>query len=280
MTVFTIKGHTRSRITCEAMAAGIRWHGDKVNVVDESRWKGTPDTPIAVFYGLEGNTPAIFEHYRTTPGLKAVYIDLGYWGRREGGRFSGYHKIVVNARHPTAYLMDVCRSADRFERFGVQIKPWRRDGQHILLAGMGDKGAAAEGFLPEEWERKTIAHIRSVSDRPIVYRPKPSWKQARPIFGTRYSHRDTPVEREFENCWAVVTHHSNVAVDALLAGIPAYAMGGVAMKLQQWPLLTIEDPHLPDGRNQWAANIAYCQWSIAEMHAGLPWQHLKTQGLI
>ncbi len=286
--VYTIKGHTRSRITCEAMAAGIAWHGDKVHVIDESRWKGTADAQVAVFYGLEGNTPAIFEHYRTTPGLKAVYIDLGYWGRREGGRFTGYHKIVVNNRHPNAYLMEKAMPPDRFQRFGVTIKPPRQvDGkrqqhQHILLAGMGDKGAIAEGYQPEEWERAAIRVLRQYTTREIVYRPKPSWKTAGPIEDTRYSHRDINLEVELADCWAVFTHHSNVAVDAVIEGIPVYCEDGagtfVAFALPE----SVEQPYIPKahGREQWAANLAYCQWSIAEMKQGLPWQHLKTEGLV
>ncbi len=262
------------------MAAGLRACGIKVSMIEESRWAGTTDGDVAVFYGLEGNTPAIFEHYRTTPGLHAVYIDLGYWGRREGGRWTGYHKVVVNNRHPTEYLMTTDRPADRFGRFGIEVKPWRLEGDHILVAGMGDKGARAEGFEPEEWERQTITELRRHTNRPILYRPKPSWKEAKPIEGTRYSHRDVPVERELQDCWAVVTHHSNVAVDALLAGIPAICVGGVARMLTGSDLEAIRHPPRPAGREQWAANLAYTQWSIAEMALGLPWMHLTRECLV
>ena len=42
----------------------------------------------------------------------------------------------------------------------------------------------------------------------------------------------------------------------------------------------IEAPPTLSNRLEWASNIAYCQWSIAEMKAGLPWQHLKSEGLV
>ena len=83
-----------------------------------------------------------------------------------------------------------------------------------------------------------------------------------------------------KGAWAVVTHHSNVAVDGLLQGIPAFCWQGVAAPLSSQDLTKIETPVYPDGREQWTADIAWCQWSIAEMKAGLPWLHLKSEGLI
>lgn len=241
---------------------------------------------MAIFYGLEGNLPEIFEAYRSTPGHAAVYIDLGYWGRREGGRWSGYHKVSVNARHPTAYLMSKAMPPDRISRFGLQLQDPRFPSRgHFLVAGMGDKGARAEGFEPEEWERAVITRLRAITDRTIVYRPKPSWKAARPIEGTRYSHRNTEVQRELDNCCGVLTHHSNTAVEAIVAGIPVYCEGGAGHIFSVPMIDDMADPWQRTEfnrahRQQWMANLAYCQWSVAEMTAGLAWKHLRARGLI
>lgn len=271
------------------MVAGIRACGDPVRLIDERHWDGSIQADVAVFYGLEGNTPAIFEAYRQE--ARAVYIDLGYWGRREGGRWAGYHKISVGARHPTAYLMRKAMSSDRLAHFNLDVKPWRaaeNPNGHILVAGMGDKGAIAEGFKPEEWEREAIERLQQVTHRTIVYRPKPSWKDARPIPGTRFSPHAIPLEAELANCWCVVTHHSNVAVDAIVAGIPVICVEGVAAHVSsvmtdQWMTREqVESPGQVENlhRIQWMANLAYCQWSIREMAQGLPWRHLRMQGLV
>lgn len=271
------------------MARGIRACGD----VPESLWEHEypncftdrilqgkmPD--IAVFYGLEGQLPLIFSDY-VASGRWAVYVDLGYWGRREGGRWSGYHKVVVNARHPSAYFRAPQHDRKRISRFrGLLAQPWTESGNHILLAGMGDKGALAEGFAPEEWERGAIERIRKVTDRPILYRPKPSWKTARPIPGTLWSDpQQRVIEQELQNCWAVVTHHSNVAVDALVAGIPTFCWDGVAAGLSSQSFDEIERPLFPDGRDAWMADLAYTQWSVEEIAAGACWSHLRSEGLI
>lgn len=263
------------------MSEGIAKAGDFPAIVSERDYE--PEAPFqqfdcAVFYGLEGNNPRVFRDFAARSA--AVYVDLGYWGRREGGRWAGYHKVSVNARHPNAYYRAVPHPQDRFARFHVEHQPWTRRGRHILLAGMSDKGAMAEGFRPEEWERWAIAEIRKYSKRDIVYRPKPSWKAAKPIAGTLYSPGEREVVQDFRDCWAVVTHHSNVAIEALLAGIPAFCWGGLAVDMSLQDLSRIESPHYPEGREQWAADIAYTQWSIAEMRVGLPWQHLKAEQLI
>lgn len=262
------------------MAAGIKACGDEPTVLSESHYKGEHGFDIAVFYGLEGNLPLIFRDYAASSW--AVYVDLGYWGRREGGRWAGYHKVVVNGRHPNAYYRKPQHDRRRISHFrGLLAEPWQTNGNHILLAGMGDKGALAEGFEPEQWERQAIEIIRSRTERPILYRPKPSWKKARPIPGTLYSDpKQKVVEDELRNCHAVVTHHSNVAVDALVAGTPTFCVGGVAVDFSCKRLEQIERPIYPEGRDAWMADLAYTQWSVQEMANGDCWRHLRAEGLI
>lgn len=261
------------------------FHEDLWN--DREARRGIRACTHVVLYGLEGNAPLIFREFATNPDKRAIYVDLGYWGRREGGRFTGYHKVVVNQRHPNAYFRTPQHDRRRISVFpDLLAQPWSdtahaKDGGHILLAGMGDKGALAEGFHPEEWERQAIDILKSHTGRRIVYRAKPSWKKAKAIPGADFVDSKTrPVELDLQNCWAVVTHHSNVAVDALVAGIPTFCWGGVAAPMSCQKLERIERPDYPDGRDAWMADIAYTQWTPAEMAQGLCWQHLRAEGLV
>jgi hypothetical protein len=275
--VYQIREHHRSKIICDAMLAGIRAVGDRVVVRDEQTYR-QPEGNVAVFYGLEGKLPSIFEAYKRE-GRRAVYVDLGYWGRREGGRWAGYHKVSVNARHPNAYFQRTAHCHSRIERFGVKANAWR-DGHHILLAGMGDKGAPAEGFAPEQWEREAIRQIRMFSSRPIIYRPKPSWKKAQPIDGVGFSPKEQKVEQVLAGAHCVVTHHSNVAIDGIVEGIGALTWGGLALPMASSEFADVDHPPRRAGREQWMADIAWTQWSVEEMKQGLPWRHLKAEGLI
>lgn len=273
--IYGIPAHRRSTVCCQAMYAGIKASGDRPVLLMETAYK-EPAHSVAVFYGYTATLRRIMADY-VEAGLTAVYIDLGYW-QREG--LHGHHKIVVNARHPTAYFRKQRHAGDRARAVGVKVEPWRQGGRHILLAGMGAKAAEAEGKIVEAWEYDAIEWIRKFTSRPIVYRPKPSWLQARHIPGTIFSPKDENLGRILANACAVVTHHSNVAVEGLVAGVPAFCWKGVAEPMASQDVTKIESPFLPEGREQWAADIAYTQWNIAEMQAGLPWRHMKSEGLI
>ncbi len=275
---YQIVGHGRSEMICRMLAMGARSCGDDVMLGDAERYQ-YPTADIAMFYGMAGKLRHILADY-VADGRKAVYVDLGYWGRIEGGRRCGFHKVSVNGRHPTGYFQKVAHSPDRFAHFNLPIKPWRVGGSKILLAGFSAKHAHFEGYKPLEWETRTVQALRNVTDRPIVYRPKPSCKMTLLLPGTLYSPPIEPLEDALVDCHAIVTHHSNVACDALLEGIPAFAAEGVAVPQGSADFSLIEQPLRRDDRAQWAADVAHTQFNVAEMRDGVCWRHLKSEGLI
>lgn len=278
--VYQIPDHHRSRVICEAMSQGLKHHGVRHTTKFENEYQGNIEADTAVFYGLEGRLNKIFRDY--SERAKAVYIDLGYWKRKERhDRFGGYHKVVVNDRHPTTYFQNRKHDGSRAQLLEIGIEPWHdRVSGHILLAGMGDKGARAEGYAVEEWERWAIKKIREYSDRKIIYRPKPSYRRARPIQGVGYSPRTVDVSVALSGCHTVVTHHSNVAIDGICKGIPAFAWKGAALKMTLQDLAFIEKPYRPEGREQWINDLSWCQWNVEEMKKGLAWNHLLEEGLL
>lgn len=276
--IYEDRSNLRARMLCAAMRTGIeRVCGDVVRLRPEGHYK-EPDADVAVFYGLAGNLARVLREYRDS-GLKAIYIDLGYWGRHDGGRRAGFHKVVVNGRHPTSYFRAHPHSSDRFSRFRITPRPWR-SGSRIVIAGMSARAAQAEGLAAEQWEKLAIAELRCHTGRALIYRPKPSWRGARPLSGAGYSPSTESLVDALNDCHAIVTHHSNVAVDGLLDGIPTFCWEGVAAPMSLQEFSEIESPFLPDDREQWAADIAYCQWTVSEMVEGLPWRHMKNEGLV
>ncbi len=263
----------RSIHIARAMAAGAKACGETVEIVEG--FACPIDADVCVAYGWRH--PELFEAYRAA-GAQFVYVDLGWWGRKpKGDVLGGFHKVTVNGREPGPYFRGT-HPSDRFAVHGLEIAPWRRNGRHILLAGMSAKSAKTRGYADCEWERQAIASIRAVTNRPIVYRPKPSDPDAWPIDGTHYSPPSDPVEAALAKAWAIVTLHSNVAVDGLLAGVPCMCLEGVGSAVS-FALDQIDAPPLPDGREALMAAIAHQQWTPAEIADGSCWRYLRERAL-
>lgn len=284
--IYELRSNGYARLTCEAMAMGARAIGmdAKTIVVTPSQRALTDQTPlltvdpvfdVAVFWGYVDICQAVLQSYKAV-GKKAVYIDLAYWGR------DNHFKISVNGRHPTEYFQRRPHDDVRRKMFGIEPREeWSQQGT-ILVAGMGPKAAWAENCLPvESWEKNAIATIKQFTDRPIIYRPKPSQHYGKHIADTTLD-TATLIGIAIKHSWAVVTHHSNVGVDGLVAGVPCFTEQGVAVPMSHSDLSQIESPRYPsfEERVQWLNDVAYVQWSIQEMRSGACWRYLLDEGLV
>lgn len=268
-------GSKRAEHLASAMAEGIRLVGDIAEATPREDDAVAAD--VAVFYGWK--RPDLAAAYRKA-GQSFVYLDLGYWHRKPSGDiWSGFHKVVVNARDPIAYFRRG-HSDRRLREFGIRTRPWRADGRHVVIAGMSGKAAPTYGLAAEEWERRAAKELRANTKRPLMYRPKPSWAEAGRIDGCEHAGAQLQLEAVLSGAWALVTHHSNAAVDALVRGVPIFCEHGAPSLLSMRSLAEIDSPRLPDDREAFLADLAWTQFSVAEMRAGFVWRHLRNEGLI
>ncbi len=208
-----------------------------------------------------------------------VYFDKGYTHR--GWKTKNpevYFRFSVNGFHPLDYFQDIPRRANRWDKLGILLKPRRKNGENIVFAGCTHKFARFSGFEPQSYAENIVHEIRSFTKRPIVYRPKPSDHDPVPIPDTRLSYEDKTIEEELKNCHALVTYSSNAAMDAVLAGVPAFVLGpSIAKPVANTDLAQIESPFFPSDsqRRQWAYDLAYCQWNFEEIKNGALWKDLN-----
>lgn len=273
--VYVMNKNGLAQLVVPKMAAGAKAAGDEITTFTDDDFVPehleTFDT--AIFWGYIEPLQAIMKGY-TGAGKSAVYLDLGYWER------GTHYKVAINARHPTAYFQKFKHDDSRSKQFNVKIKPYRKTGEIILLAGLSAKAAWAEHEGPwGAYETKAVEEIQKHTKRPIVYRAK-AHSNAVEIPGTKLSTLKEPLGPLLKRAWAVVTRHSNVAVDGLLEGVPAFCWYGVGSVMALQDVSRIEDPWYPEGREQWVNDIAYCQWSLDEMKDGTCWRHLKSEGLV
>ena len=264
------------------LGQGVQSHGDTFELVDPAEYPApNKETDVAVMVGVKGYSRKLFDDHLAV-GKQVIYIDKGYLGHR--GR---YYRMSVNSFQPLSYFQSIPRLSDRLKTHNIKLQPMRKNGSHIMIAGGSVKYANWHGLNAmggedpmTVWARKRILRLRKHSRRPLVYRPKPSWKDAVLVSGARFSRPPRTITQELIDCWALITFGSNAAVDALIAGVPVVVLGdGVALPLAQTSEEKIEDLYIPtdNERQQWLQDLAYCQFNLTEMASGEAWGILKEQ---
>lgn len=189
----------------------------------------------AMFYGVR---PAWFHLWEQAKaeGRDWFYADNAFLGDR-------HFRIARNAVQAAPLPPDY----DRLDQLNIEIKPWRRTGRHVLVCLQTDEFMAtvARAGMPE-----------ILTDRPVKVRRKGS-----PV----------PLADDLRDCWCVVTWSSAAGIEAVLAGVPAIALGESVI-----PYGDIEDPPKFD-RREWAARLAANQWTLEEMADGTAWINLTRE---
>ena len=196
------------------------------------------------------------------------YMDTGYFGNRPSTQnpngWKWYHRIVDNdLQHGTIKT----RPADRWEKLGIPIRPWRKKGRKILVVVPDEKPCIFYSTDPDTWLQQTLAQIKQHTDRPVVIRHRVNDPTAR----TRDP--STNLQSLLENdVFAVVVFNSVAATESVLAGIPAFitAPSNAAMPVSNTDLSRINNPWYADTDmlQAWARHLAYGQFHIDELKTG------------
>ena len=274
--VFFASDKPREQALARAFLAGAQRHGCEVV---QRALCGSPDVSGADAIAMVGvKSKRLFELTRAA-GAVPVMLDKGYVRTRvAGARVWEYWRVSVGAHHPTqTTLMIDCKvSADRFDALELGVAPWRRRGLQVVIAGSSAKYHDFYGLEPpNDYYARLVAEIRARTDRPIVYRPKPSFKDARRIKGAYMSHGSETIVGALEGAWVLVTHGSNACFEAALAGVPSIILGdGVAAPISSTSLEDIDEPKT-ERRGRWLSSLAYHQYTEDEFRSGEAWRHIR-----
>lgn len=222
---------------------------------------------------------------------RVMILERGFLGDREkwaslpwdGMSGYGWHN---NADSPS----------DRWDLLGLEMKPWRTTGHHILICGQVPWDSQVDAQNHTKWLQGLVKQLKELTDRTIIFRLHPKIKkmmaaknrQGRSYYdpcgintlkrmGVKMASKQS-LQDDLKNAWAMVCFNSNSAVEALLAGVPTFMFDecGMAWPIANHDLNDIETPELKP-RPQWAYNLAYAQWCNEEFESGLAWRHL-TRG--
>ena len=170
----------------------------------------------------------------------------------------------------------------RPEKLGIVPRPWRSQGDHILIA-MQRTDSEQWKNMPtgEVWLQHTVDHIRQNTDRPIVIRNHPRqsvpvptgclhW-QPKSIFN---SYDSFDFENSISNAWAVINHNSGPGSQSIIAGIPAFVhCSSLSASVGNLSYDSINNPVMPD-RSQWLIEVSHTEWTIPEIASGYPLERL------
>ncbi len=277
----------------ESFAEGVRRAGDDVDLCRRVRYE---PCDVAVLFGSWKDKDS--RHHRFKRELirahdgRLVVLETPLLGRRMVDEHPYFRVALDHFLQDEADFANRDSPPDRWlhlqRELGIELRPWRDGGEHVLvlLQLVGDASLRGADILA--WARACAEEIRAHTKRPILLRPHPqlSRRTARELDafglstpGTRLLHPlETTLQEDLERCWACVSFTSGGAVEAAIAGVPVFTLdpGSPARPVGNHDLADIESPARPD-RSQWLHDLAYAQWSPAEMAAGRPWLRLRER---
>ena len=191
-------------------------------------------------------------------GGRCIAWDHGYVLREKKG---GHLRLSIDDDHPWRWFDATPPDPSRWDALGVPLREDADPAGPIILVGMGTKSRV---YLKEpHWERRTLEALEArFPGRTVIHRPKPGH-----AFDNLRCERDvdTPIADLLRGASLVVCRHSNVAVDAAIAGVPFECEDGAAFWLQQ-RALTVEH------RLAFLWRLAFWQWRVSE--AAQAWQFI------
>lgn len=220
-----------------------------------SEFRTRDDLTPSISYGILRGTGLIFQACRDN-GIEFWEIDRGFW---RASHFDGYYRFSLNGMNPD-YVPDI---AQRFRPGCLipKLEPWRKDGRHILFCPPS-KYVTWFYDLQPNWAQETMGQIARASGRPVNIRTKGDGR---------------PIEEDFKNCHCVITHSSNIALDALRNGVPAICLG--RHPVAGWNSLGVKDIEADltaYDREALFNFLSWQQYNLMEIAEGYPWEVVHT----
>jgi hypothetical protein len=165
----------------------------------------------------------------------------------------------------------------------LNLKPWRSNGNHILICLQRNGGWSMGGISSIDWMNKTINDIRKYSSRPIVVRAHPGDKKIKNILKINHknvflSNKESLTD-DLKGAWATVVYNSSPSVASIIEGIPAFLTDRVPQHSQSFDVANtdisnIENPIMVE-RQHWIEKLSMCHWKFDELQSGEAWQFFK-----
>jgi hypothetical protein len=188
-----------------------------------------------------------------------------------GDRFNWY-AFGFNGLNGMADFKNEDVKPDRWEKYWRgEVKPWIKSGEYALVVGQVPGDASLYGKDPYQWAAQAVAEAKKKYKR-VVFRPHPSHRNPQKVAGAEY--QQGSLEEALTGADCVITYSSNVAVDAVINGIPAISVHPGSMA-REVTTRSLDEPFFKNDLDDWGRKIAYSQWTAEELKSGEAWAHLR-----
>lgn len=185
----------------------------------------------------------------------------------------------------TGYYFDDKIDPNRWKHIrevtGCKLKPWRKNGDHVLILLQKDSGWTMENVPNVKLLKNLINTIRSHTDRKIIVRVHPT--DLRQIdkyvslcneFNVEVSSNEH-ILQDLDKAWCSITFNSSPGAVSIIEGVPTFIMDpdwkkSPAADVGNINIKDIEDPLMPE-RQQWIERISMSHFSVRDIREGLLW---------
>ena len=274
--LWTDYGALNSRPVFDVFATSLVDNGHTIVYNDN-----TADVDViwsVLFNGRMARNKTIWENKKPT-----IVLEVG--GIKRGTTW----KVGLNGINRDAYFGEQDNDRTRADSLGLVCKPWRSNGDFILICGQHDKSLQWQNMPPmSNWFLNIYDEIRKYTERPIVFRPHPRCRLDHIERGLKNVYRQEPnhiantyddFDMGFDNVWATVSYSSNPGTHSCINGVPAFvSTHSLAYNISNDIdfLFDIENPMMPE-RQQWLNDYAHTEYTIEEISQGLPLKNLTNK---
>jgi len=222
------------------------------------------DTVPLIIRGVGGGARKAIQHCWQT-NRDFYIIDTGYFGN---AKHKMYHRITKNNLQNLGPIK--ARPRKRLDDIGWEYKPFTQ-GSKILICPPSLKVMNIfDQPDPETWTANVITELKKYTDRPIEVRMKPIRRE-------RVSNK-TIQQALQDDVHCLITYNSIAAVEALMEGKPAIALGpNAAQVLCNRELSEVENlKTFTEGRMvQFLSHLSFCHFTEEEIENGSAWQQVQ-----
>ena len=185
------------------------------------------DVPVIwslLWHGRMARNKDIWEHFRKQ-NKNVLVIEVG------GIKRNNTWKVGLNGINRQADFGTKDNDDSRAKLLEINYKPWRQDGEHILICLQHDKSEQWKNQPAlDQYVRNTVLEIRKYTDRKIIVRSQSRCPLLNlPVLDNvgyevpkQIANTYDDFDLNFTNAWAVVSYSSNPGIHAVLNGIPAF----------------------------------------------------------